>query len=221
MRVVYACDIGTTLQNPPNFGWARVCPDLPADITGSRDIQQLVDSITGDASRGMSIAIGFEAPCFLPVPVESTEFSRARNREGDRAWSVAQGLSVTTLGIHQSAWIMRSLHKSMGHSHRFTTDWNLWPPSNRCLLLVWEAFVSGTAHSPTNDPTQDATTAVTEFIAHENNLDTINAVDAFPRISLIHAVALWSGWSDDLSGLHDTALVVRPTRPFNGDITAA
>lgn len=121
--------------------------------------------------------------------------SRGRDGERDRSWSAPAGAAVTTLGLHQAAWILRAAFAVAGSTHDFTTDWNRWPGDGRPLFFCWEAFVSRAAHCPQNNPVQDAATAVSEFAGNEAALNAANAVTANPRLSLIHAAALWSGWS--------------------------
>lgn len=220
--ITYACDIGTTLQQPPNFGWARAVNATPSSVIGSRCIDQLTSMLVSDLSAGASVALGFECPLFIPEPVESSDLSRARVGEDDRAWSSPQGGAyVTTLGLHQAAWILRQLHPSAALSHKFTVDWKLWPSKSQPLLFCWEAFVCRAAHSPTNDPVQDSATAVVEFLANEANLDAANSVKACPCISLISAAALWSGWSHDLESLHWPTLVIKPCACFTMPIGPA
>jgi hypothetical protein len=64
---------------------------------------------------------------------------------------------------------------------------------------------------------RDAATAVVFFFENERKL--VNAVTVEKPISLIGAVALWSGWTNDLKYLHDkTTLVLKPNSIFEGDI---
>ena len=58
------------------------------------------------------------------------------------------GLAVTTLGLHEAAWILRGLHQRSGSLVEYTVDWQQdWrSPDQRAKLLVWEAFVSAAAH---------------------------------------------------------------------------
>jgi hypothetical protein len=116
-RVIYACDIGSTLyqkkRGGPAFGWARLnINERTKSIRGSSDIQQLVEQLQLDIEAGYSVSLGFESPLFIPIPDSPEELSKAREGEGDRSWSAPPGVAVTTLGIHQSAWILKRLHKS-------------------------------------------------------------------------------------------------------------
>ena len=221
-RVIYACDIGSTLyqkkRGGPAFGWARLNPNEGTkSIRGSSDIQQLVEQLQLDIEVGYSVSLGFESPLFIPIPDNAEELSKKREGEGDRSWSAPSGAAVTTLGIHQSAWILKKIHKFSSSRYEFTLDLKNWPPTDyQHILFCWEAFVSGKdAHS--TDDMRDAATAVVFFFENERKL--VNAVTVEKPISLIGAVALWSGWTNDLKYLHDkTTLVLKPNSIFEGDI---
>lgn len=217
MRSIYACDIGSTLPNSSNFAWIRCVPDENEIPHGNSDIESLIKYLAEDLQKGWSVAIGFESPLFLPVPNAARELSKGRKGESDRSWAAQPGGYVTALGIHQAAWILREIFQVAGNSHRYSSDWNLWPPSEQTkLLFCWEAFVSGQSHS--NDHLSDAATAVTCFLANELQLENANAIKAYLRISLIHAIALWSGWAKDINGLHDAVLVIKPNNQYRGKI---
>ena len=126
----------------------------------------LVHRLSADAAAGASIAVGIEAPAFVPVPADHTILNSARDGEGDRPWSYGAGGYTTAVGIQQAAWIVRALAVSAKTTHELTTDWHRWPESNgeRPLVLLWEAFVSKAAHSPTNNPVEDAATAAHEIL---------------------------------------------------------
>ena len=95
-----------------------------------------------------------------------------------------------------------------------------WPPAdNDQLLFCWEAFVSGSAHTKIH--VRDAATAAKAFLAVESDLASANAVTAAEPLSLLGAVALWCGWTSDLAVLKQSAIVIKPTAPFLGDITVA
>jgi hypothetical protein len=217
MRVIYGCDVGSTRPNTNAFAWVRCLPDPNAIPAGSSSIEGLVQNITNDAQAGRSVALGFESPLFIPEPLEAENLSRGREGEADRSFAAPAGGYVATLGVHQSAWILRKLFQAFGNTHRFTTAMDQWPPSDEPpVFFCWEAFVSGRAHS--EEHVRDAATAVMAFINEEQRLKKANAVTAEIRLSLIHAVALWSGWSTDIGGLHDDCLVIKPEHQYLGSI---
>jgi len=77
-RVIYAVDIGSTrckAGQTPNFAWARVDTVDPRSVVGSCDITKLTDRIVRDLQNRKSVALGFEAPLFIPVPAEPSLLS--------------------------------------------------------------------------------------------------------------------------------------------------
>jgi hypothetical protein len=124
---------------------------------------------------------------------------------------------VATLALHQSAWILRALRRVHGERCEFALDPSLWGSGDgRTLLLCWEAFVSGVAHF--DDHLTDAATAATYFLEREGNLASAGAVSAENPLSLIGAVALWSGWVSDPGYLREPAVVLRPPVAYEGDV---
>ena len=218
--MIYACDVGTTRRSAetglPSFAWARLNPEDGA-VRVSSYIHRLVRQLESDIRQGYSVSLGFEAPLFIPVPEDWQDLSKGREGEGNRPWSASSGANVTTLGIHQSAWILRRLHECACDRCEFTLDWRRWWPSSghEPILFCWEAFVSGPAHG--DEHLNDAATAAVFFSDNEQDLERASAVRADNVISLIGAVALWSGWTSDLSVIHEPTLVIKPRERFRGD----
>jgi len=219
-RVIYAVDVGSTrceAGRTPNFAWARVDPTDPSSVVGSSDIGKLADQIIRDLQDGQSVALGFEAPLFIPVPIEPSALCRGRKNERNRSWAAPAGLAVTTLALHQAAWILRRIADSCGKSTKFKTDAESWPPSESDpILFCWEAFVTDKAHGRTH--IQDAATAVMAFLSVESNLADATTVVAENPLSLIAAAALWSGLVTDTVVLNQPTVVIRPDMPFDGDV---
>jgi hypothetical protein len=223
LRRVYAVDIGSTRCEPgqqPRFAWAGVDPDAPdTTLVGSSDIEELCDHLVTDLSERRSVALGFEAPLFIPVPVAAANLCRGRTNEGSRSFAAPAGLAVTALGLHQAAWILRRIQQSCGAFVGFTVAPTAWPPnSETTILFCWEAFVSQGAHSATH--IGDAATAVMEFLAHEADLQAANAVTAEEPFSLIAAAAMWSRLNVDVEAIRQPVVVLRPTKPFAGEVAS-
>jgi hypothetical protein len=221
VRAIYACDVGSTRSKVPKFAWARISPERSSEVVGSSDIRELVTFLEHDLKSDRSVALGFEAPLFMPVPDRVEDLSRGRSGEGGRSMFAPAGSAVATLGLHQAAWILRRLFLSCGEACAFTLDWAKWPPeSSRPLLFCWEAFVSQEAHSAslTEADLQDAATAAKEFLISEDDLEAANAVKTEHPLSMMGAAALWSGWASDSDVLHQPALVVKPVMPYEGPI---
>lgn len=222
-RAIYAVDIGSTrckAGQTPNFAWARVDPVDPKFVEGSSDIGKLADRIVRDLQNRQSVALGFEAPLFIPVPAEASALCHGRKNEGSRAFAAPAGLAVATLGLHQAAWILRRIADSCGDAIEFETRAGSWPPSNsHQILFCWEAFVSDKAHGRTH--VQDAATAAMAFLSAESNLAGAPIITAEHPLSLIATAALWSGLATDTDVLHQPTVVIRPDEPFAGDVQAA
>lgn len=219
-RVIYAADIGSTrckAGEQSNFAWARVDPAEMGSVIGSSEIGKLADHVIIDLHEGQSVALGVEAPLFIPVPAEASALCRGRENEGPRSFAAPAGLTVAMLGLHEVAWILRRIANSCGKSVEFCTDVTSWPPSesNR-ILFCWEAFVSGKAHGTTH--VQDAATAVMAFLSAEGNLASATKIKADHPLSLIGAAAIWSGVTTNLDFLHRPTAVICPDKPFTGNI---
>lgn len=104
MHIIYACDIGSTLGKQPSFAWARLVGGDDEPPEGGRSISQLVEHLSRDLASGATVALGFEAPLFIPVPpAERPEcLSQRRENEGQRSWSAPAGRYVATLAMHQA-----------------------------------------------------------------------------------------------------------------------
>jgi hypothetical protein len=174
--MIYAIDVGSTLAggNGAAFAWAKV-PAAGGQLVVGTDPVGLADSVASDLRSGASVALGLEAPLFIPVPHDAKRLSRGRENEGNRSWAAPAGGYVTTLALHQTAWLLRRLHAACSEACDLTVDPARWsqPEQERPVLFCWEAFVSGPAHS---SHTRDAATAAMYFQAHQTNL--VSAVTA-------------------------------------------
>jgi hypothetical protein len=220
-RVIYACDVGSTLAG--NFGWVRVEPKRSEPETvpaGCSDIRTLVAKIAEDLRCGYSIALGFEAPLFIPVPRSADDLSKGREGEDGCPFSAQAGAYVTTLGMHQAAWVLREIYCSCSEICTFTLNPQDWPPTtSRQLLFCWEAFVAGSAKGEDKEQShvRDAATAAMAFLCREEDLMKSNKVAAERPLSLIGAAALWSGWTTDPKILHHNQTpVIKPSKPYQG-----
>lgn len=214
-KIAYACDVGSTIAG--NFGWARIdlCSETPP--SGSDNIEELLEEISADMSSGVSVALGMEAPLYMPVPLLSSQLSSGREGEGNRSMFAPAGACVTTLACHQSAFLLQRL-ALVRSGHTLTLDASVWQEEDKVLLL-WEAFVSGSAHDTEGSNIRDAATAATFFREHQDSLKEHNAVSCGLPLSLIGAVALWSRWTNDVEILHQPCVVLRPPERYAGEIS--
>jgi len=217
-RFIYGCDIGSTLRG--NFAWVRCEPGEDVPPIGDVTIKSLIKYLLKDFEKRCSVSLGFESPLFLPIPKTVGDLCKGREGEGDRSMFAPAGGYVTTLGIHLAAWILREI-RNAANQYNFTTDSLKWPPPDgKQIFFCWEAFVSGSAKSrrTVDEHIRDAATAAIFFQKNENRLGEVNAVKTAQPLSLIHAIALWSGWSTEIKGLHEPVLVIKPEQPYHGTI---
>lgn len=208
--VVFCCDIGSVKQGA--FGWVRT--EVSASrIRGGKDIDACESLLQQDLRAGRRVALGIESPLFLPIPAGSNGLSRGRKGDGDRSCFAPAGGYVATLGVHELAYLLRNLTGVAA-----TTDAEAWLKGGP-RLLVWEAFVSGPAHTQTNDHTADAATAAAEFVARYRRQTLVSDVTLYPKsrsFSLAGAVLLWAGQAGSARVLESEPLVVKPSEPFVG-----
>jgi hypothetical protein len=187
------------------------------DVSGN--ISALADSIKEDFGAGRSVALGFESPLFIPVPFFPENLSRGRLGETNRSCLAPAGGYVTTLGLHQAAWILRAVHTA-GVS--LTVDSKDWPPPDHTrALFCWEAFISRGAKARCPDHHRirppgcdlcswadrtDAASAVNEFV-----IGKAAEMMAEAPLSLLGTAALWSGWRVSKTILHQPTAVYMPT----------
>lgn len=152
--------------------------------------------------------------------MEAAALCKGRNGDGNRSVFAPAGAAVTTLGVHEVAWVLRAIRDPHASAPVYSLDWKAWPPpADAPTLLLWEAFVSGAAHSASH--ARDAATAAVYFRDHEHALDAVNAVTTDRPLNLVHGAALWAGWASDVERLHRPCLVLKPGKPYGGAIDAA
>lgn len=208
--MIYAIDVGSTIPGRGGvaFAWSGVSDEGREVVTGSCP-EVLVEEISARIIAGESVALGIEAPLFIPVPADKTKLSKGRNNERDRSWAAPAGGYVTALAVHQCAWLLRELYGRVGSSCHLTADPVAWygRASESPTIFCWEAFVSGPAHG---GHAEDARTAAMYFHANQANL--ASAVTAENPLSLFGAAVLWSGWSHDPQWLKTAMVVLRPEK---------
>lgn len=201
---VFCADVGSVKSG--NFGWARTETGSPSvaeyDSSSPRD---LADAVAQELLSGRPVALGFECPLFVPVPVVDAALGAARNGEGNRAWSAGAGAGVLATGLVQVAWVLRAIRAHCPED-ALHLAWADFCASGQGLL-VWEAFVSASAKGTTH--VDDATIAVAAFSAALPDPTIASAITAEGPLSLAGAVGLWSGWLNDAIALHQVPLVIR------------
>ena len=121
-HVVYAVDVGA-----PGAGlaWACLAPQAGQIPFGSMVYDQFLDSIVRDLRADLPVALGFEAPMFLPVAPAFGDLTRARIGE-PAAWSFGAGSYVTTIATPLMAFTLRHIRSQITPAPRVTLDPARW-----------------------------------------------------------------------------------------------
>ena len=204
--VIAALDVGSVSKG--NVGWCH--RHKGEELTG-RDLDDLGRVISDDLASGLRVALGFEAPLFVPLPDTEQELCKARSGEGSRPWSAAGGLGSMGIAVQESAYVLGVIASRLSLPITVAVEADgLVDPNVK--LVLWEAFVSGKAKDMTSaDPhIADARAAVAELARRIESNDVASDVSGGGSVfSLIGAAVLRSGLSADLSLLSTECLVVK------------
>lgn len=227
-RTIYAVDVGS----PKNgLAWARLREDERTP-TGGVDLNMLCSAMASDLVEGRAVAIGFEAPVFLPVAREAEDLCKARLGERGRPWSAGAGVFVSAVVLPVAAWILERIalgcEAERPRLSFSTEDWAVSPSAQaEGVLLVWEAFVSGDGHArePNKyglpEHVQDAATATMAFKQWSTRVPRPpSQVSAEHAINTVAAAALWAGWDVRTPALRSSALVLWPDECLGAGVRA-
>lgn len=211
--VVAVVDVGSRAK----LGWCRITKfgdqALATDmgVGEGRLLEDLVETITEDLLADRAVALGFEAPLFVPLPVEAAHLGKARVGEGNRPWSAGAGAAVMAYATQQVTWVLRELAQRIGERRlRVGLDPIAWG-AGRLDLLLWEAFVSGAAKDRASlDPhIDDARAAAREFLRRLEAGVVPSDVADLTVFSLVGAAVLRAGLSTDIGPLAEPPIVIR------------
>lgn len=207
---VYCADIGSIAKG--NFGWARLEPDVDSMECDQR-IDEMVERLAMDLHATRPVALGFECPLWIPVPEASSELGMGRPNEGSPSWSSQTGGCVLATGLAQVSWVLRELKARVPEVRGFV-EWDNFTAAAGCRTFLWEAFVSGAAKADreaSDSHTRDAETGArrfTEFV--DDPVENCREfVPTTPFLSLIGAMMIGAGWTDNTDLLRTAPLVVR------------
>jgi hypothetical protein len=203
---VFCVDIGSTKEK--NFAW---CTEVDGGLRGSTEIEELIEELDLAMRSRQPVALGFEAPLYIPVPKDARNLGKGRPLEKSHPWSQSIGATAGLLGLHQCAWILRSIrsHRPPYSLKMGNAEWtgSLSAP----ILYCWEAFVCGDAHSRkegVDGHLRDAANGLRCFRTDEG----IPPEAGTAALSLIGTAALWTGWLDGVASLREELpLVFKPT----------
>lgn len=198
---LFCADVGSIKNG--NFGWAaKLSEGINLDGT---DINDFACEIAKQIKRGCKVAIGFESPMFVPIKKDPLLVNSSRNGEGNRSWSAGAGTGALATGLVEVIWVLNKVAALIDKRPAITFDWNDFKTSRS--ILLWEAFV--TSSSKGKDHADDAKIAIAAFINALPDPTAINAIDEPDVFSLAGAAAIRTGWSKDISLIHQSCLVIK------------
>ena len=204
---VAVIDIGSPGRN--NIGWALVS----AKSRTGTDVDEGISALADELQAG-PLAIGFEAPMFVPMRDRAMELTSRRQGERDRPFSAAAGAAVLVTGTVVVPYVLRKLRKTVPGATA-TLRWQGWPRSGKPAkqLLLFEAFVSNKSAKPKTAHIDDARLAAEALHARLITNEIIEPDVTVERsFNILGAMMMRTGWSKDVSVLSQPCLVIKPTR---------
>jgi hypothetical protein len=208
---VAVVDIGSLT----NLGWAVGGPSVN---DSGPDIDLCIEALASALSKG-PLALGFEAPMFVPHGRKRCDLDKARKGEGDRPYSAGAGAYALRKGLVTIPYILQGLlHRAK--SARPTFRWQ-----NRLSerdLLLFEAFVVHVGESVNHEGC--ARLALQRFPRDwEERASLESAIDEPCTMNLLGAMLLRMGWTKNVKMLSEPCLVVRagktPPAPGTNSVT--
>jgi hypothetical protein len=142
---------------------------------------------------------------FVPYGRKRCDLDKARNGDGDRAFSASAGACVLAKGLMIVPHILEGL-RSRAEGVRPTFKWR-----SQLLerdLLLFEAFVSHVGKSVSHE--ECARLALNRFPKRwDKRASFESAIEEQCTMNLLGAMLLRIGWTDDLTVLSEPCLVVR------------
>src|SRR6516165_4938016 len=176
-----------------NFGWAMV-----GDTKGEgNDIDVCVQSLA-EALRKRPLALGFEAPMFIPVRTDPERLTAARSGEfgkglPSRPFSASAGVTVLVTGLVVVSYILNTLRPLVPEAIA-TLDWRS-PLAGPGRLMLFEAFITDQRKTTDTRHIEDAHLAIAAF--QRGMRDPANfqsSVEEPMCLSLLGAIMLRTGW---------------------------
>lgn len=199
--LIAAIDIGSPKKE--NLGWAA----LPSQKTG-KDIEELIELVTSHLPEG-PVALGFEAPVWVPMRDDVTKLTNARKGEGQRAWSAAAGTTVLTTGLAVISYVMKRIRRDAPNALA-SLDY-VSPPTEPNALFLWEAFVSAGNKGGSHEDDAMIAAKAFEKTAQCASSDLTRHQKICPEncLNLLGAILLRTGWTHDQSVLEADTLVIK------------
>lgn len=183
-----------------NIGWAG----SDGQTGGYRELGDAMAGISDRLSAGKMVALGFEAPVWTPARGEITKLTSRRGgfeTKVNKPWSAGAGAAVTTTNLALMQWCFRQIAKRCPAANatvrldRFGSEYP---------LLIWEAFVTGTAKGSSHSA--DAMLGCEDFVRRWPNV--VSDIPAEPCINHAVSAAMVAGLKIDPGELSVPVVVV-------------
>jgi len=200
-------DIGTPGKS---LGWAALSP--AGEMVDGTDVDTCIGVLSA-ALRVGPVALGFEAPMWIPTRLDPSRLTSARHGEAgpglvSRPFSASAGATVLVTGMVVVTYVMRRLRELAPYA-TVHFDWQNFL-SEPGQLLVWEAFVTNQKKTHDTRHVEDAKLALGAFLLGMESPQTFqSSVEEPDCLNLLGAALLKTGWTTDLAFLAAPCLVVR------------
>jgi hypothetical protein len=196
---VVCADVGSVAKG--NFGW------WSSHGESGTTASSLAAHVSTVLNNGQPVALGFECPLFVPLAVSENELTSARPGEGSRAWSAGAGSGALATGLVQVAWVLQEVRGRLTQPVPAFLSWQSFSEAG-AGLLVWEAFVSGSAKQ--SNHISDARAGAEAFLKTLPNPMNASAVVCKSEVySLVGAALLRTGWTLNPRVISEPCLVIR------------
>jgi hypothetical protein len=185
-----------------NLGWIVEGPSVNESGT---DIDSCIEVLAAALKTG-PLALGFEAPMFVPYGRKRCDLDKARKGDGDRSFSASAGACVLTKGLVTIPYILGGLW-SQDEAARPRPTFRWREQLSKGDLLLFEAFVS---HVGKSSHVECARLALQQFPREiEKRALLESAVDEPCIMNLLGAILLRLGWTENVKMLSEACLVIR------------
>jgi hypothetical protein len=202
---VAVIDIGSPKKN--NLGWAF---DGLGKSVGGSNLDECID-VCAQALKVGPLAVGFEAPTFVPVRSKPETLTDARIGECasgvNRPFSAGAGAAVLVTSLVIVPYVLSKLRNLVPNA-RATLDWQ--SPLEGNTLLLFEAFVTNQRKTDDLRHIVDAQQAIAAF--QRGMLDPTafqSSVSDTVCLNLVSAALLRAEWTKDIGLLSQPCLVVK------------
>jgi hypothetical protein len=199
---IFCADIGSVKRD--NFGWYAVHGN--GTTAEGTTMKALGTAIADSINLKRQVALGFEAPMFVPLRDAPEELTMKRQGETNPNWIGGPGAAVLATALAQVPWILRDVKTKLTITADATLDWDKFK-SKKFNLFLWEAFVSG--NSKGNSHVDDARIAIEAFKGSLPDPKAHNAIAEPVVLSLLGAALIRTGWSSDIQLLSESCVVIK------------